>query len=132
MRAIYRLIVIFWVVLWINFIARDFYKGNALEDFKNLIGHNLEKRRAYIYGKGLYQLLKFAKETLPKNAEFNLVGVDKDEIGWRRAIYYLYPYIRTDDARYILVYNIVDYRKPDYAIFSRLDNRRYILKRKSS
>jgi len=129
-RLILYIIITVWLSLWINFILRDLFKGHALKEYMILVKQDDEGRRSYTFGDDFYQFLKYAKEKIPQACTYSLVGVEQLEIDHRRAVYYLYPLLPSNDAEYILVYKKLGHKNPKYTECFRLDENRYILKRK--
>ena len=95
-----------WLILWANFIARDLYKRGYLEDYITLARSNTEEKHSFTYGRHFYEFIKFAKETMPKNTHYDFKGLNEFSISSRRAIYFLYPFLRKKNANYILVYDV--------------------------
>ena len=96
------IVLIVWCVLWLNFIARDLYKKGNLENYKILIKCNAEEKHGFVYGRRFFEFLKFAKSQMPENARYNLVGFREHSLDGRRAMYYLYPCLRAENAEYVL------------------------------
>jgi hypothetical protein len=97
-----KIIIIIWLVLWINFLARDLFVHGYLRDYSELLNRDAEGKRAYTYGDDLYKFLKFAKSAIPLNNSYKLIGLENLSLAHRRAIYYLYPLIEKDKPDYVL------------------------------
>ena len=50
-------VILIWIAIWVNFIARDLIKGGNLRDYKALIARNAAGRKSYIYGDYLFDFL---------------------------------------------------------------------------
>lgn len=129
-RNIIRLIFAIWIVLWINFILRDLFRKGYFYDYKTLIKRDEEGRRSYVYGDYFYSFLKFVKEKLPQGATYKFMDEKDYSLDYRRTVYHLYPLLQSDNPDYILAYNLPDYQKSGYELFAKLDNNRFILRKK--
>ena len=126
------LIFIIWLVIWVLFTIRPFFKKGLLKEYKTLSGASLEEKRSYVTGDSLYELLLFTKKELPPKATFMSAGLDKEPLDGRRAAYYLYPLTESSSPEYILVFGIKDFSSAGYENYRSLDGLRYILKKKES
>lgn len=124
-----KIIFSVWIIIWISFTLRPLFKEGYLKQYLSLIGKSLEERRAYIYGEDLYKFLNYCLKNLPIPSTYRLVGVKSDSIDYVRAIYYLYPHLKTEEHQFILVYGIYDFKQPGYSIFSSMNQRNFILRR---
>ena len=97
-----KVIIIVWLALWVNFIARDLFVRGYVKDYVNLAAKDAEGQRAYTYGKQFYEFLKLAKNDIPQNKSFKFTGIDAFSLAHRRAVYYLYPLLEKDNPDYIL------------------------------
>ena len=120
---------VIWLIIWVNFIARDLFKKKYLNDYRILIARNEEGKRSYTYGDHLFEFLSFCKAALPAPAGYGLIGIEEGSLDSRRTIYYLYPHLKSEDADYLLIFNKPDFKKTGYILYKRLDNSRFILKR---
>jgi len=118
-----------WIVLWINFIARDLYKKKRLREYKSLLASNADQKHSLTYGEHFYEFLKLSEEQMPENSYYDFVGIKELSLAWRRGVYFLYPKLMKPGAEYILVYDELTYRKDGYRVFAKLDEKRYILKK---
>jgi len=100
--ALIAVVLTVWIVLWLNFTARDLYKRGDLADYKALIALSPGEKHAYVYGRDFYEFLKFAKKTMPEDASYELTGIERGSLEWRRAVYYLYPSVQTENPDYVL------------------------------
>ena len=128
-RHILLLLFIVWIVLWFNFLVRDMTKNKYFRDYGILLSTNAMGKASYTYGDRLFEFLKFCAKELPDGASYNLSGVDESSVDFRRAIYYLYPHFKNDEALYVLVFDKPGYAPEGYKIFKELDPSRFILKR---
>ncbi len=128
MRPVHILLCI-WIVLWVNFIARDLYKAKRMHEYKELVTANADQKHGLTYGERFYEFLKFSRENLPENSYYDFTGVEELSLAWRRGVYFLYPRLLKDGAEYILVYDKSFYSENGYKVFAKLDEKRYILKK---
>ncbi len=119
-----------WIALWASFIMRELFRKGYFHDYKALLSRGLEGKQSYVTGDRFYEFLTFCNANLPKGATFNFVGVEEGSIDIRRAVYYLYPRLENADPEFILVYDASDARKAGYERYLKLDDRRYILKKR--
>lgn len=119
-----------WVVLWIWFVVRDLFLKDNIDSYRVLLTRSLEGKRSYVTGDRLYEFLKFTAGKLPKEVFYNFIGLTPDSIENRRAVYYLYPLIEKEKPDYILVYDRPGFEEEGYALAAKMDESRYILKRK--
>lgn len=128
-KHILKIIFIVWVVLWVNFIFRDlFYKGE-IKTYKTLLGRNWDGKRSFVYGDDFYLFLVNAYNNMPLGIKYKLTGIEPLSLEHRRAVYYLYPNLESENPDYVLVYNS-EYQDPEYVRYKELGKNRYILKRK--
>jgi len=119
-----------WIILWISFNVREIvYKGN-LRDYNVLAHRSLDEKRAYVTGDKLYEFLVFCNNELPEEATYRWIKTDKPDHARRRATYYLYPHLETEEADFLLVFDEPFSVRSGYEIYSKLDDTRYILKRR--
>jgi len=123
------ILLIAWIAIWINFMARDLIKRGNLHDYKALIVRDATGKKSYTYGDYLFDFLNFCKEALPGSSDYSLVGVEKFSLRERRAVYYLYPNIKKEKASFLLVFNEPGFKRKGYVLYKKLDNFRFILKR---
>ena len=128
-KYIFAAIFIIWCVLWLNFIARDFYKHKLFGEYVTLMRSDYDGKYAVTYGKNLYRFLKFSKTVLPEEASFRLEGIKAFSIDSRRTIYYLYPALNKENPEYILVYNRRGFQMDGYKMCESLNSADFILKR---
>ena len=127
---IFKILLIVWVIIWIFFTAREIFVKNNLRDYKILLSRSLEGKRSYIAGDKFYEFLTFCSDKLPPGSSYMWVKTDKEDLDRRRATYYLYPHLETDNAEFILVYGEPDTQRAGSGGFAALDKSRYILKKK--
>jgi len=121
-------LIVFWIILWANFIGRDLIKRKRLKDYVVLAGSNAEEKYAYTYGKRFFELLEFGKKHIPEDAKYKFLGIERFSLASRRGIYYMYPSLEGKVTDYILVYEGKQ-DIPGFRLFKKLDNKRFILKR---
>jgi hypothetical protein len=136
MKTLLKIAFAVWVVLWISFTARELFVKGALKDYKVLLSRSLEGKRAYVTGDKFYGFLTFCRANMPAGVTYGLAGVNKGpgkenidpSLLERRAFYYLYPYLPTEEPEYILVYEESGIKKDGYYRCAKLDDNSYILK----
>ena len=104
-KKIFHILIAVWIILWINFIARDLFKSGDLRDYKALAAKDAEGKRAYTYGEQFYKFLKFVKQEIPEGESYKLVGVKNLSLAHRRAVYFLYPALEKVNPGYVAYYN---------------------------
>ena len=131
-KVILRLAFIVWIALWAFFTFREMFLKSSFRDYKILLSRSLEGKRAYVAGDRLYEFITFCEGTLPQEATYDLmISIEGDiEIAKMRAVYYLYPRIKKERADFILVCDAANIQKDEYEMFGRLDETRYILKKR--
>lgn len=118
-----------WTMIWIGFFARGMAKGKA-EEYKALFGKTIDEKRAFVFGRGFYEFMKFCGDALPAGSRYHLEGNMPNDLAQGAMRYFLHPVLPSKDKPdYILCYD-TDYAKSGFSVFARLDSRRYILKRK--
>ena len=122
------IILIIWVILWINFIARDLFKKKYFIHYKTLFFSSPRDKIAYTYGKDFFELLEYTKQNISETETYGFQGVPKFSIEMRRAVYYMYLSLQSGNPDYIMVYD-GRYNIPNYYIIKKLDNERALLKR---
>lgn len=128
-RDFINIILIIWIVLWVNFIARDFYKIGKFAEYKDLLRCDTEGKRSRTYGARFYEFLKFAKNSIPEDSIYDFVGVNDFSLESRRGIYYLYPRLKKEGPRYLLIYDEAGFQRKGFSLYAKLDGSRFILKR---
>lgn len=129
---ILRIFLAVFMVLCVNYFLRDMIKAGRFAEYKELLNVNAEGKLSIVYGDGLLDFLKFARENIPPGSSYNLEGPEKYSLLWRRAVYYLYPLKMSGDPGYILVCNSFGYIAKGYSVHARMDELNYILKRKNA
>ena len=99
---ILKALFILWIVLWIGFLARELFVKNNIRDYKNLLTRTLEGKHSYVTGDRLYDFLTYCKTMMPENSAYNIVGMDEGALESRKAVYYLYPNVKTADPDFII------------------------------
>lgn len=129
-KVFITLAFVIWIMLWISLNVREIVSKGNLRDYNVLAHRSLEGKRAYVTGDSLYEFLVFCNDKLPEGAAYKWVKMDKADHARRRSTYYLYPHLEVEEADFLLVFNEPFSVRPGYEIFSRLDDARYILKKK--
>lgn len=127
---ILKIAFLVWMILWIWFVIRDLFLKDNINSYRVLITRSLEGKHSYVTGDRLYEFLAFSTGSLPAGASYNFTGIEPDSIENRRAVYYLYPLIQQENPDYILVYGRPGFEEEGYALAAKMDESRYILKRK--
>ena len=104
-KKISHILAAIWIILWINFIARDLFKRGDLRDYGALVKRNDEGKHAYTYGEQFYRFLKFVKREIPENESYKPVGVENLSLAHRRAVYFLYPALEKENPDYVAYYD---------------------------
>lgn len=120
-----------WVILWIFFTGRELFIKGCFIDYKELSHRPLDGKRSYVTGDRFYEFLTFCNKTLPQGSGYGIIGIKEGSIDIRRAVYYLYPNLNQEDPGYILVYDEPAVRVNGYDLYRKLDDTRYILKKRS-
>lgn len=129
-KLLTRSILIIWIAVWAIFLVRPYFKKGLFNDYRALLGLSLEGKRGYVTGEGLYDFIKFCNDAISAPATYNIIGLEEDPLGSRRAIYYLYPKIETPEPRFLFVYGVKNFSKESYSLFKSLSPDKYILKRR--
>ena len=128
-RIVVRIILAAWVIIWAIFLIRPVIKKDLLRDYSDLLKLSTESKRAYVTGPKLYKFIKACDRSLPKKSSYEVVGIDKESLEYRRLKYYLYPDLEKAEPEFILVYGVKDYNRKDYKVFTIMDADGYILRR---
>ena len=99
---ILKIVFIAWVAMWIGFFARELFVKNNIRDYKALLSRTLEGKHAYVTGDKLYAFLVDCKNRMPPSATYKITGIEEGELDCRRAIYYLYPSMRSGEPDFII------------------------------
>ena len=126
-----RLVLLIWVLVWLYFLIRPFYREHLAQTYSQFFSASVEQKRALIIGPDLYEFIQFCQRSLPPHAKYQIVGIDKDSVDLRRIPYYLYPNIKYKDYEFLLVYRSEDYPKEGHEFYKQLDEGRFILKKAS-
>lgn len=131
MKKIFSVMLWAWLVIWVFYIGYDLFAKGRLQEYARLLPMTVEGRHAYVTGGRLYEFISFADERLPPAAGYRLKGLAWDSLECRRTAYYLYPHLGSDDADYLLIYDSPEAPDSRYDEFARLDETRYIMKRRT-
>ena len=129
-ELIFGIAVLAWFVLWVNFLARDLFKKGELKEYARLFKASRYGKYELVYGKRFFEFLTFVNESIPSGSDYNFAGPEPLSLEWRRGVYYLYPSMIADDPEFLLVFEKPGYSAKGYKLFRRLDNARFILKRR--
>ncbi len=119
-----------WVVLWVWFVLRDLFLKDNINNYRLLFTRSLEGKHSYVMGDRLYEFLTFSAGKLPAGASYSFAGLEPGSIENIRAVYYLYPLIEKEDPEYILVYDRPGFEREGYVPKAKMDESRYILKKR--
>jgi hypothetical protein len=101
-QTIIKILFIVWIALWFGFFARELFVKNNIRDYKALFGKTLEGKHAYVTGDALYGFLTYCKTKMPEGSSYKIVGMDDGALESRKAVYYLYPNVRSADPDFII------------------------------
>jgi hypothetical protein len=125
----FKIVFIAWTAVWLLFLVRGLVKGEA-RDYKNLLGKNLEEKRAYVTGEEFYEFIRFCREIIPEDADYTVEANYDQSMDYFRFAYYILPSLRDlEDPEYIVCYKN-NYKKSGYKQITALSADKYILKRK--
>lgn len=128
-KAIVRVILAAWIVIWAVFLIRPYFKKDLLKGYAGLLKLSTEEKRAHITGEELYSFINFCKDSIKTPSTYEIIGVEKYSIEHRRLSYYLYPNIEGKEPEYIFVYKTKGFTRNGYKVFDRLDTQTYILRK---
>lgn len=129
----FRIILAAWVLAWLFFNVRGLIvekDKSTLKDYISLVSADWEGKRAIVFGKDLYEFIKFCKANLPSGADYETIGMPEDSIDLPRLVYYLYPSIKKRNADFILVYKRSGFEEKETYLYASLNKESFILKRK--
>ena len=128
-RVAVRIILAAWVIIWAIFLIRPLFKKDLIRDYSNLLRLSTEGKRVYVTGLRLYEFIRVCNQSIPKSSSYEVIGIEKDSLEYRRARYYLYPNVEKKEPEFLLIYGIKNYEREGYKIFKILDPDRYILRK---
>ncbi|MCX5686367.1 MAG: hypothetical protein NTW09_02745 [Candidatus Omnitrophica bacterium] len=99
---IFKIAFAVWVVLWAWFLVRELFVKDNIDTYRALLQRSLEGKRSYVTGDKLYEFLMFCKGKMPDHSSYKIVGLEDGSIEKRRAVYYLYPHLESNEPAYIL------------------------------
>lgn len=120
-----------WIIIWQGVFLKNLFIKGYIRNYAELIkAGTLEEKHAVVSGKSLYDLFSAFKTSVPTGATFGYDGIAAMSIEDRRAMYYLYPNLKSDDPQYLIVFNgDIEPDGQNWKMFIKLDNNRYVLKR---
>ncbi len=130
LKVFITLAIAIWVIIWVSLNIREIVAKGNFRDYKILAHRSLDGKRAYVTGDSLYEFLVFCNDKLPAGATYRWTKTDKSDHARRRATYYLYPHMEAEDAEFMLVFEDPFRAGSEYEMYSKLDDARYILKKK--
>lgn len=99
---ILKAVFIAWAALWLGFFARELFVKKNINDYRILLTRTLEGKHAYVTGDKLYEFLIYCKSKMPEGSTYNIAGIEEGDLESRRAVYYLYPHLRSTDPDFII------------------------------
>lgn len=90
------------MALWLAFFARELFVKKNIDDYRALLTKNLEGKHAYVTGDKLYEFLVYCKSKMSENSTYKIEGLEEGDVESRRAVYYLYPHLRSADPDFII------------------------------
>lgn len=130
-KNILKILFIAWIILWIAFLARELFVKANLKDYRALLSRSAEGKRSYVTGDELYGFIEFCRKAVPERASYSLIGIEDGAVEKRRAAYYLYPMTESRDADFLFIYKISNFTRAGYDPFMKLDDSRYILRKRN-
>lgn len=91
-----------WVILWAWFLVRELFVKDNLDIYRALLQRSLEGKRSYVTGDRLYEFLMSCRNRMPEGSTYKIVGLEEGSLDRRRAAYYLYPDLESNEPAYIL------------------------------
>jgi len=128
-KLVVRIILAAWIIVWVIFLIRPYFKKGLLNEYGSLIRLSTEEKRAHVTGEELYAFIKFCKDSVKGPATYKAIGIEGYSIEHRRLRYYLYPFIEKEDPEYIFVYKTKGFALQGYRVFNRMDAGTYILRK---
>lgn len=136
-KLLFKIFLAIWLAVWFHtLVIKPQSHRKRYQQYANLWGLTHEEKIEYLIGPALYEFIQFCQEQLPEKSHYRMEGLHMNHIGHIRLVYYLYPHLEYRVSQpgnppdYILVFNQRDHREEGYSLFQKLDDERYILKRK--
>ncbi len=132
-KLIVRMILAVWIVLWLLFLIRPYFKKDLIADYRALLSRDLDGKRSFVTGDELYGFIGMCRLAIPEaNFTYAIEGLDgeDDALSRCRMLYYLYPAMTHDAPEYILVYKKAGFGREGYEIFKKLSDDKIILKKR--
>lgn len=89
-KAVFKIIFIMWIVVWVFFLAREDKDGQYASLISSYKADYAGKLKILL-GEELYGFIDFCLKELPENSTYRLEGFEKFSIFEVRARYLLYP-----------------------------------------
>lgn len=108
----WRAFIFFLSLIWLSWgvYCLGSFSHNNFETDKALFGLSLDDKRALVTGREFYGFLKDCERAIPPDKSLRgiFVGADKGETEfyYYRSYYFLFPRNFTQDADYIILYNL--------------------------
>lgn len=124
-----RITLAIWVIIWILFLIRPYFKKNLLKEYSVLLRSSTEEKRACVFGQRLYGFVKFCNASLPPSSSYEIIGLEEHPLDRRRMVYCLYPNAEKEPHEFLLVYGIKDYYRKGYSSYKSMASEQYILRK---
>lgn len=124
-----RAVLAVWIFIWALFLVRPFFKKDLLKEYSILLRSSAKEKRATTFGAQFYGFLQFCKTSLPPLSTYKIIGLEKQPLDYRRAVYCLYPNIDREGPEFLLVYNVDNFSIDGYAPYKSMGPAGYILRR---
>lgn len=124
-----KIILIFWIIIFVFFFLRMLFKKNYIKQYFGLVGKSLAEKQSFLFGENFVKFFNYCIKNLPPSSTYKLVGIKTDSIEYARAIYYLYPNLKSENPDFILVFETNEFVEIGYTKLSSLDENNFILKK---
>lgn len=129
MKALSRVIIIMWLILWAFFLIRE-DKDGQYASLKTIYTIPDSEKFRFILGANLYDFLLFCRSNIPDGATYNMEGFEKFSIDAVRARYFLYPLREVlENADFKIVYGKSPVSLDGYKIVKTFNDNGHIFKR---
>lgn len=124
-----KIIFAVWIIIYVFFFLRTLFKKNYIKQYFGLIGKSLEEKQSFLFGENFVKFLNYCLKNLSSSSTYKIVGIKTDSIDYARAIYYLYPNLKSENPDFILVFETNGFVEMGYTKLSSLDGNNFILKK---